>query len=151
MIAQPFDCPAIYDWVQSCLTNRRLMPLITLPELVLARSTSKSSTDNEQWKILTPRTLLLVQFFSSMQVKWTPSQFVEALSSAGADLLLLETLPEAVLAPLQEAIVHCQTEPPPNWSKKLLAIVGRGDVNMLLVPGQRPRLAQITLLVSNLQ
>ena len=91
-----------------------------------------------------------MQFFASMQVDWSSSQFVEALSGAGMDLLLLETLPEAVLAPLQEAIVQCQTEPPTAWSKDLLTIVGREDVNMLLSPGQRPRNIQPTLLVSHL-
>jgi anaphase-promoting complex subunit 1 len=61
---------------------------------------------------------------------------------------MLETLPEAVLAPLQEAIVQCQMEPPSTWSKALLATVGREDVNILLTPGRRPRQMQSTLLVS---
>lgn len=82
-----------------------------------------------------------------MQADWCSTQFVEALSSAGIDILVLDTLPEAVLAPLQEAIVECQTAPPTTWSKRLLAIVGREDVNMLLSPGQRPRHTQSTLLV----
>jgi len=82
-----------------------------------------------------------------MQVQWTAAQYVEALSVAGADLLFLETLPEPVLAPLQEAIVQCQTEPPLEWNKDLLALIKREDVNMLLNPGQRPRQSQSTLLV----
>jgi anaphase-promoting complex subunit 1 len=86
-------------------------------------------------------------FFSMMQSDWSPAKFVEALFAAGVDLFVLETLPEAVLAPLQEAIVQCQTEPPTYWSKDLLAIVGREDVNTLLVPGQRPRHTQTTILV----
>jgi anaphase-promoting complex subunit 1 len=121
---------------------------MSLPELVASRSpTSSRSTKNDQWLRLTPRTLLFLQFFASMEAGWSSVQFVEALSAAGLDLLLLETLPEAVLAPLQEAIVQCQTEPPTSWSKGLLAIVGREDVNMLLTPGQRPRHTQAALLV----
>lgn len=85
-----------------------------------------------------------------MQSGWAPAQFVEALAAAGIDLPLLETLPEAVLAPLQEALVQCQNEPPTAWSKDLLAIVGREDVNVLLTPGQRPRQSQSSLLVSRL-
>lgn len=76
-------------------------------------------------------------------------QFVESLASAGINVLFLETLPESILAPLQEAIVKCQAEPPTTWSKELLAIAGREDVNMLLTPGQRPRHAQSSLLVSS--
>lgn len=147
---EPFGCPSIYEWIQASLSNRALMPFLTLPELVATRS-SKPLGDSREWSSLTPRTILFAQFFSSMQSKWSSAQFVEALSSAGMDIHLLETLPEAVLAPLQEAIVQCQTEPPTTWSKALLAMVGREDVNMLLTPGQRPRQLQSTLLVSEKQ
>jgi anaphase-promoting complex subunit 1 len=147
---EPFDCPSIYDWIQASLTKRALMPFLTLPELVTGRL-SKAPGDPRDWSSLTPRTLLFAQFFSSMQSSWSPAQFVEALSSAGMGIQLLETLPEAVLAPLQEAIVQCQTEPPTTWSKSLLTMVGREDVNMLLTPGQRPRQMQTTLLVSKNQ
>ena len=84
-----------------------------------------------------------------MEVDWSPAQFVEALFAAGANLLVLESLPEAILAPLQEAIVQCQREPPTSWSKELLAIVGREDVNTLLTPGERPRHSHSTVLVRN--
>ena len=145
---EPFECPSIYNWIQASLTTRAWTPFFTLSELVATRS-SKFVGNAGLWSTLTPRTLLFEQFFSSMHNNWSSTQFVEALSSAGMDTQLLETLPEAVLAPLQEAIVQCQTEPPTTWSKDLLAIVGREDVNMLLSPGQRPRQLQSTLLVSH--
>jgi anaphase-promoting complex subunit 1 len=85
-----------------------------------------------------------------MQSTWSPARFVEALCTAGMDARLLETLPEAVLAPLQEAIVQCQIEPPTTWSKALLAMVGREDVTMLLTPGERPQQLHSTL-VSEIQ
>jgi len=144
-IAEPFDCPGIYDWIQACLMHRRLEPFVTMPGFIAAQS-----RNFEQWLKLTPRTLLFTRFFSSMRDDWSSVQFVEALSSASLDILLLETLPETVLAPLQDAIVRSQSEPPTAWSKDLLAIVGREDVNMLLSPGQRPRNTQSALLVSNL-
>ena len=126
---------------------------MTLSNLVAARSTfsDRQSWDIDQWFSLTPRTLVFVKFFQSMRDDWTSAQFVEALSSAGMDAYLLETLPEAVLAPLEEAVLQCQTEPPTTWSKDLLAMVGREDVTMLLSPGQRPRHMQSTLLVGALQ
>ena len=121
------------------------MPFKILPELF--GKSGKSGQDADQWLNLTPRTLFFAHFFSLMQADWSPTQYVEALSSAGVNLFLLETFPEAVLAPLREAIVHCQTEPPTWWSKTLLEIIGREDVNLLLSPGQRPRQAHATLLV----
>lgn len=148
-IPEPFGCPGIYSWIQTCLTTKSSTQFVTLPELVNNRSTASISytQDLEYWSRLTPRTLLFAKFFSSIRSDWSAAQFVEKLSAAGMDLLLLETLPEAVLAPLQEAIVECQTEPPTTWSKDLLSIVGREDVNMLLSPSQRPRHALSTLLV----
>jgi anaphase-promoting complex subunit 1 len=148
-VSQPFECPTIYHWIQSCLRSRGLAPFMTLQELANRGSLNakRHSQAHKEWFKLTPRTLIFMQFFRAMQAQWTPAQYIEALSSAGADLLFLETLPEAVLAPLQEAIVQCQTEPPLQWSKELLALVKREDVNMLLIPGQRPRQTQSTLLV----
>jgi anaphase-promoting complex subunit 1 len=150
VIPQTLECPSIYDWIQTCLSCRTSSPFITLPQFVAARSESsrKSAQDSDQWIRLTPRTLLFEQLFSTMQPDWSAAQIVEALSSAGANSLVLETLPEAVLIPLQEAVVRSQVEPPAEWSKELLALVGREDVTMLLKPGQRPRQMQSTLLVS---
>jgi len=145
-IPQPFPCPAIYEWIEQSLVASQRRPFVTLPELAGARYSS-SMQHADRWQKLTPRTLLFSEFFASMQDDWSSPRFVEALASAGMDNLLLETLPEAVLAPLREAIVHCQSEPPTTWNKRLLAIVGRQDVNMLLTPGQRPRNTQSTLLV----
>ncbi|KAF8860636.1 hypothetical protein BDZ45DRAFT_800579 [Acephala macrosclerotiorum] len=148
MVPETFDCPAVYNWIQACLNSQVLMPFMTLPQFVASRSesSSKNAQDLDQWNRLTPRTLLFEHFFSAMQPSWSAVQFVEALSAAGADSLLLETLPESILVPLQEAVVQSQTEPPANWSKELLALVGREDVTMLLKPGERPRQMQSTLL-----
>lgn len=123
---------------------------MTLPELVGNRTPGLNhSSSPHQWLLLTPRTLLFMQFFRSMEPSWNSAEFIEALAAAGLDSVLLETLPEAILAPLQESIVYCQAEPPTSWNKGLLALVGREDVNMLLTPGQRPRNSHVTLLVSS--
>ena len=145
-IPEPFPCPAIYDWIEQSLLNSRPSPFMTLPQLARTQYAMSLQQDT-RWRDLTPRTLLFSDVFASKQDDWSSSHFVEALVSAGMDSLLLETLPEAVLAPFREAIAHCQSEPPTTWSKRLLAIVGREDVNMLLTPGQRPRNTQTTLLV----
>lgn len=90
---------------------------------------------------------MFYHFFSIMERGWSSIQFVEALVTSGLDSHVLDTLPEAILAPLQEAIVQCQADPPTNWGKNLLSIIGREDVNMLLSPGQRPRNTNATILV----
>jgi anaphase-promoting complex subunit 1 len=138
-IPEPFECPEIFSWIQICIATKNLAPFMTLPEVVNNRSpvSNTYTRDLDHWSRLTPRTLLFAKFFSAIRSDWTAPQFVEGLSTAGMDVLLLETLPEAVLAPLQEAIIQCQTQPPTTWSKDLLAIVGREDVNMILSPGQR--------------
>jgi anaphase-promoting complex subunit 1 len=148
-IPEPFQCPSIYGWIQACLTTKSLVPFLTLPGIVANRSETltKYTQNLHHWHKLTPRTLLFVQFFSLLRPDWSAAQFVEGLSSAGMDPQFMETLPEAIHAPLQEAIVECQTNPPSTWSKELLAMVGREDVNILLSPGQRPRHTQSTLLV----
>jgi len=81
-----------------------------------------------------------------MDANWNSIQFVEALSMAGVDSRLLETLPEAVLAPLQEVLAHCQSKPPTNWTSDLLSLVNRDDLNMLLIPTQRRTNHHATLL-----
>ncbi|RAL64778.1 hypothetical protein DID88_001809 [Monilinia fructigena] len=147
-IAEPFSCPSIYTWIQDCFLARSLMPFLTLQDLVTIRSTmpTRGIRDLERWRSSTPRTLQLAQFFSCMQDDWSSVQLVEALSAAGVDSLFLETLPEAILAPLQEAIVECQSEPPTTWSQGLLALVGRQDVSMLLTLGRSSRNFQPSLL-----
>ncbi|KAL3426392.1 hypothetical protein PVAG01_03183 [Phlyctema vagabunda] len=147
-IVEPFRYPNIYDWIQTCLITRSLAPFVTLAELVATRSLvpNKSIWELEHWARLTPRTLLFVKFFAAVQEGWSPVQFVEKLSEAGITSLILESLPEAILTPLREALVECQKEPPTTWSKNLLALVGREDVNLLLTPGQRPRNTHATLL-----
>ncbi|ESZ91598.1 hypothetical protein SBOR_8033 [Sclerotinia borealis F-4128] len=147
-IAEPFECPSIYTWVQDCFLARRLMPFLTLQDLVTIRSDipTRGIRDLERWRSSTPRTLQLAQLFSCMQDGWCSVQLVEALSASGVDSLFLETLPEAILAPLQEAIVECQSEPPTSWSQELLALVGREDVSMLLTPGRSSRSFQPSLL-----
>ena len=148
-IPEPFECPGIFSWIQICLITKTLAPFMTLPEIVNNRSplSTRYTRDLGHWSRLTPKTLLFAKFFSSMRRDWSAVQFVEGLSAAGMDTLLLETLPEAILAPLEEAIIECQTQPPTTWSKDLLAIVGREDVTMLLSPGQRPQYTLSAILV----
>lgn len=147
-IHEPFECPSVYDWIQTCFTSGVRNDFMTLPLLLRTRSQglARRTPSLDQWMRLTPRTLLFDKLFSLMLPNWSAVQFVEALFAVGVDTLLLETLPEAILIPLQEALAECQPEPPTTWSEKLLAMAGREDVKMLLNPAQRPQVAQSNLL-----
>jgi len=75
---------------------------------------------------------------------------VEAMRDCGFTSLVLETLPEAVLAPLLDAISLCQPHPPSQWSHELLELVNRSDISLILSSEKRPRLATSSILVRTL-
>ena len=39
-IPQPFDPPAIYDWIEGCLLTRKAAPFLTLGDIIASRSGS---------------------------------------------------------------------------------------------------------------
>jgi anaphase-promoting complex subunit 1 len=75
---------------------------------------------------------------------------VEALHDSGVTGQVLDTLPEAIMVPLREAIVDCQAQPPVSWGKHLLSLVDREDVNMSLLPKYLRKSNRAPLLVRSL-
>lgn len=71
-------------------------------------------------------------FFSSLTPAITHVEVVELMHRCGFTVDILETLPEAVLTPLKDAISMCQSRPPTAWSKELLALVHRSDIATML-------------------
>lgn len=61
---------------------------------------------------------------------------VVAMHECGFTPQILETLPEAILTPLQDIIFMCQPNPPPSWPKELLSLVSRTDISAVLEPGR---------------
>lgn len=53
------------------------------------------------------------------------------MSQCGIDKGMIETLPQSLLASLQNALVQCQASPPTTWNETLLELVGREDLNRL--------------------
>ncbi|KAI1004277.1 Negative regulator of mitosis [Podosphaera aphanis] len=139
IIPEPFECPSIYLWLQKCLCSQSLEPFMTISQFVgKSRISAQRSPCDGETK-LTPRTLMLKQFFEVISCSdYSAPRVFETLFSAGADFLMFETLPEAILAPLQEAIISCRSEPPLTWNKELLSLIGREDVNISLTCGQKP-------------
>ncbi|KAI5859866.1 hypothetical protein GGS23DRAFT_264871 [Durotheca rogersii] len=62
----------------------------------------------------------------------SPTNFVEAMHDSGVTPIVLESLPECVLVPLQDAITQCQPSPPSTWPNELLDLVNRSDVGSVL-------------------
>lgn len=61
-------------------------------------------------------------------VKLVPSETIEALAACGLTSVVLETLPDAIVAPLREAMSRCQSSPPTTWPTSLLQLIGREDL-----------------------
>lgn len=79
-----------------------------------------------------PRTFMLKTFFSSLTPTTNHVEVVELMNRCGFTVDILETLPEAVLTPLKDAISMCQARPPTAWPKELLSLVHRSDIATML-------------------
>ncbi|KAK4997481.1 Anaphase-promoting complex subunit 1 [Elasticomyces elasticus] len=62
----------------------------------------------------------------------SPVELVEAMAECGLTTIMLQTFPEAVLAPLREAIARGQASPSTVWTHTLLDAVGRNDLSLLV-------------------
>ena len=91
-----------------------------------------------RWQQITPRTFMFQSLFEKLFAKQGSHGLVEAVHSCGFTSSVLETLPEAVLVPLQDAIVRCQPRPSRSWPKELLELINRSDVSMMLA-SKKPR------------
>ncbi|KAI0909592.1 hypothetical protein F4823DRAFT_594038 [Ustulina deusta] len=82
-----------------------------------------------------PRIKMFDDLFRRLEShKQSPACFVEAIHQSGITSLVLESLPEAVLVPLRDAIAQCQPNPSPGWSTGILELVDRADVDSILLP-----------------
>jgi anaphase-promoting complex subunit 1 len=143
---QPIDPPSIYEWITSCLIARKSTPFLITEDI--SPDGSGVGIFGQYWPSLTPRIASFARFFDIIRPSSTPAEIVEALYASGITSHVLDTLPEAILLPLREAIVDCQAQPPVYWGKDLLNLVDREDVNMFLIPDQQRKVAHDPLLVS---
>ncbi|KAF4980899.1 hypothetical protein FZEAL_3184 [Fusarium zealandicum] len=141
LIPQPPVRPDVIDWIQSRLAGDRKVPFITPADVYYtgSRLSEADKTQDRRWDMILPRTLMFKQLFSLMKPSSTAVQMVEAMRDSGITTLVLDTLPEAVLVPLRDAISLCQPHPPTSWSKDLLELVDRRDISLILTPGKRPK------------
>lgn len=104
---------------------------------------------DSRWDSILPRTLMFKRFFSLVKPNATAVQMVEVMKDCGLTNHVLETLPEAILIPLQDAIALCQPHPPSSWSDEMLELVKRTDISLILTSSKRPRPAMSNILVSS--
>ncbi|ROV88159.1 hypothetical protein VSDG_09294 [Cytospora chrysosperma] len=133
-IPDPPRLISVYDWIQSQLAGDKSIQFPTLADVyavVTRRSVSKKDACR-RWSPVMPRTLMFATFFSSVRPTTNHVEVVELMDRCGFTVDILETLPEAVLTPLKDAISMCQARPPTAWSRKLLSLVHRSDIATML-------------------
>ncbi|KAI1280211.1 hypothetical protein F5Y07DRAFT_356258 [Xylaria sp. FL0933] len=82
-----------------------------------------------------PRIKMFDDLFRKLEShKQSPAHFVEAIHQSNITSLVLESLPDAILVPLRDAIAQCQPNPPAGWSTGMLELVDRADVDSILLP-----------------
>ncbi|TWU78255.1 Anaphase-promoting complex subunit 1 [Metarhizium rileyi] len=147
-IPQPPVRPDVLEWIQSRLSGARGKPCLTPADIYYASSriSEAEKMQDMRWNAITTRTLMFKRFFKVVRPKSSAVEMVEAMQNCGFTNCILETLPEAVLAPLQDAISLCQPHPPSHWSHDLLDLVKRSDISLIVKPSRRPRQAVANIL-----
>lgn len=111
------------------------------------RISERTRRNKDRFAALTPRTYILKRLFTLLKPKRSPVETVEAIHKAGITTKVMETLPEALLVPVRDAISRCQAHPPTTWSSELFELVGRSDMNLVLTAAKPVRSHTTQLLV----
>jgi anaphase-promoting complex subunit 1 len=129
----------VFTWVQAGLTGK--IPADAPPTLealfdLNTRQARRSAQRAGAWTHLTPRILTFKRLLSNMDRAGSFADLAARMHECGFTLAILQTLPEAVAVPLQDAIYRCQPHPPMNWSSALLKFVDRSDISLALEPSK---------------
>ncbi|KAG6088863.1 hypothetical protein E4U15_004854 [Claviceps sp. LM218 group G6] len=147
-IPQPPVRPDILEWIQCRLSGVRGKPCLTPADIYHASSrvSEAEKLQDKRWDAIASRTLMFKRFFKVTKPTSTAVEMVEAMLDCGITNYVLETLPEAVLVPLQDAISLCQPHPPSGWSNELLDLVKRSDISLIVKPNRKPQHALANIL-----
>ncbi|KAK3385988.1 putative APC1 protein [Podospora didyma] len=131
---EPSADSCVLTWIQEHLTTEHGTDFPTLSQIYTTATRDEHISRPRQnlWNALTPRTLMFSKFFDLLRTTSSPYEMVVAMHTCGFTPQILETLPEAILTPLQDVIFMCQPNPPPNWPKTLLSLVNRTDISTVL-------------------
>lgn len=148
-INEPPERPDVFSWIQSRLIqdDRESYPTPGDIFYVNSRLSQSDLSWDNRWDKIVPRTLVFKRFFRIMRRDPTAVEMVEAMQDCGMSSHFLETLPEAILVPLQDAISMCQPHPPSSWSSELLQLVNRTDISLALASSKVPRQTVNNILV----
>ncbi|KAI2631404.1 hypothetical protein GGS26DRAFT_94436 [Hypomontagnella submonticulosa] len=125
----------VFDWIQTNLARETIQSAFVPP----IRSAMIYST--------VPRMKIFENLFRTLSLQnRSPVNFVEAMYQSGITPTILESLPEHVLVPLQDAIAQCRLAPPSYWSKELLDLVNRSDIGTILAPSNSLRIRSTNVL-----
>lgn len=126
------------SWIQGHLTAKNAVAFPTLDQVhaSIVASSSSDSLRAQLWNGITPRTFMFEKLFRLLPSVNNHVEMVVAMHDCGFTPQILETLPEAVLTPLQDVIYMCQPNPPPSWPKSLLSLVNRTDIGGVLQPAK---------------
>jgi anaphase-promoting complex subunit 1 len=140
-LAEPASDYCVLTWIQRHLAGSGGSEFPTLSSLYTTATGDPLSgrLRRQLWASLTPRTVMFEKFFSRLGPSTNHYEAVVAMHECGFTPQVLESLPEAVLTPLQDAISICQPSPPPSWPKGLLTLVGRTDMSGVLQPHKTGR------------
>ncbi|KAH7629415.1 putative APC1 protein [Sordaria sp. MPI-SDFR-AT-0083] len=133
-IPPPVFNHCVLTWIRQHFTTDDGPDFLTLPQ-VYATATADARTSNPReraWRNMTPRTFMFKKLFELLKSAKDRFEAVAAMHSAGFTPQVLETLPEAILIPLQDFIFICQPSPPLSWPTELLKLVNRTDVSTIL-------------------
>lgn len=141
--------PCILEWAQSYLTTSQGAHFPTLADVYYdnMRIGERSRRNKDRFAALTPRTYMLKRLFVQLKPRRTPAETVEAIHKAGITLKVMETLPEALLVPVRDAIARCQPRPPTTWGSELYELVNRSDMNLIRTSAKPARSQTAQILV----
>ncbi|KAL6820645.1 hypothetical protein V8C40DRAFT_58479 [Trichoderma camerunense] len=147
-ISEPLARPDILEWIQSRFIGLHDQHYIIPADIFYAAARLSESDKNfdNRWHSILPRTLMFKRFFKLIKANTTAVQMVEAMKECSLTNHVLETLPEAILIPLQDAIALCQPHPPSSWSDEMLELVKRTDISLILTSNKRHRPAMSNIL-----
>jgi anaphase-promoting complex subunit 1 len=135
---EPSNTYCVLSWIQAHLTAKPANEFPTLAKVyaTASRDTLAETPRHQLWTALTPRTTMFERLFTLLRSVKNHVEMVVAMHECGFTPQILETLPEAVLTPLQDVIFMCQPNPPPSWPVDLLALVNRTDIAGVLKSGK---------------
>lgn len=148
-IPAPATCPNILEWIQNRFMGMRSQYRTPMDIYYADKQLSEDEKMlDTRWDSIVPRTMMFKRFFRMLKPTSSAVEMVEAMYHCGLTKYILQTLPEGVLVPLQDAITLCQPHPPHAWSPELLELVKRSDMISILSRNKPTQTTSNNLLVS---